>query len=84
VAAACDLLGLDPLHVAGQGCLVAFVAPGVALEVLAVMRAHPAGAQACPIGRAVAAEPGRVRMHTMAGATRVVDVLVGEQLPRIC
>lgn len=84
VAAACDLLGLDPLHVAGEGCLVAFVAPDAALDVLVAMRAHPAGAQARPIGRAVAAEPGRVRMHTMAGASRVVDVLVGEHLPRLC
>jgi hydrogenase expression/formation protein HypE len=84
VAAACDLFGLDPLHVAGEGCLVAFVAPDAALEVLVAMRAHPAGAQARPIGRAVAAEPGRVRMHTMDGATRVVDMLAGEQLPRIC
>src|SRR5918999_896082 len=84
VAAACDLLGLDPLHVAGEGCLVAFVAPDAALDVLVAMRAHPAGAQARPIGRAVQAEPGRVRMHTLAGATRVVGMLVGEQLPRIC
>jgi hydrogenase expression/formation protein HypE len=84
VAAACDLLGLDPLHVAGEGCLVAFVAPDAALDVLVAMRAHPAGAQARPIGRAIAAEPGRVRIHTMVGATRVVDMLVGEQLPRIC
>jgi hydrogenase expression/formation protein HypE len=84
VAAACDLLGLDPLHVAGEGCLVAFVAPDAALDVLVAMRAHPAGAQARPIGRAVAAEPGRVRMHTMVGATRIVDTLVGEQLSRIC
>ncbi|HEX6472127.1 MAG TPA: hydrogenase expression/formation protein HypE [Streptosporangiaceae bacterium] len=84
VAAACELLGLDPLHVANEGCLVAFVAPEAALEVLAAMRAHPAGAQARPIGRAVAAKPGMVRMHTLVGATRVVDMLVGEQLPRIC
>ena len=88
VAAACDLLGLDPMHVANEGCLVAFVAPEAALDVLVAMRAHPAGAQARPIGRAVATPPasfaGRVRMHTMVGATRVVDMLVGEQLPRIC
>jgi hydrogenase expression/formation protein HypE len=84
VAAACDLLGLDPLHVANEGCLVAFVAPQAALEVLSAMRAHPAGRQARPIGRAVADRPGRVRMHTLVGATRVVDMLVGEQLPRIC
>ncbi|HEU5158405.1 MAG TPA: hydrogenase expression/formation protein HypE [Streptosporangiaceae bacterium] len=84
VAAACDLLGLDPLHVANEGCLVAFVSPEAALDVLVAMRAHPAGHQARPIGRAVAAHPGRVRMYTTVGATRVVDMLVGEQLPRIC
>jgi hydrogenase expression/formation protein HypE len=84
VVGACDLLGLDPLHVANEGCLVAFVAPEAALEVLAAMRAHPAGTQARPIGRAVAEQPGRVRMHTSAGATRVVGVLAGGQLPRIC
>lgn len=84
VAAACELLGLDPLHVANEGCLVAFVAPDAALGVLGAMRAHSAGAQARPIGRVVAEQPGRVRMHTLIGATRIVDMLVGEQLPRIC
>jgi hydrogenase expression/formation protein HypE len=84
VAAACDLLGLDPLHVAGEGCLVAFVAPRAAREVLAVMRAHPDGRQAALVGEAVADHPGRVVLRTPLGATRFVEMLVGEQLPRIC
>jgi hydrogenase expression/formation protein HypE len=84
VTAACSLLGLDPLHMANAGCLVALVAPDVALEVLAAMRAHPAGAQARPIGRAVAAEPGRVRMHTLVGATRLVDPPGCERPSRLC
>ncbi|MFC5821714.1 hydrogenase expression/formation protein HypE [Nonomuraea harbinensis] len=84
VAAACDLLGLDPLHVANEGCLVAFVAPDRAEEVLAVMRGLDEGAQATRIGTVVAGHPGRVVMRTLVGSTRVVDMLVGEQLPRIC
>jgi hydrogenase expression/formation protein HypE len=82
VAASCERLGLDPLHVANAGCLVAFVAPEAALDVLVAMRAHPAGTQARPIGRAVAAHHGLVRMYTMAGETRLVDP-PGEQVPRV-
>jgi len=84
VAAACELLGLDPLHVANEGCLVALVAPDRADAVLAAMRACPEGAQARAIGRVVADHPGRVTMNTLVGSTRIVDMLVGEQLPRIC
>lgn len=84
VAAACELLGLDPLHVANEGCLVAFVAPTHADAVLAAMRACPEGEQARVIGRVVADHPGRVTMNTLVGSTRVVDMLIGEQLPRIC
>jgi len=84
VAAACDLLGLDPLHVANEGCAVAFVDPASADAVLAAMRARPEGAQAVRIGTAVAQDPGRVVMRTLVGAYRIVDMLVGEQLPRIC
>jgi hydrogenase expression/formation protein HypE len=84
VVGACDLLGLDPLYMANAGCLVAFVAPEAALEVLAAMRAQREGAQARPIGRAVADQPGRVRMHTPDGATRSLDGLAGEQPSRIC
>jgi hydrogenase expression/formation protein HypE len=84
VAAACDLLGLDPLHVANEGCLVAVTAPDVADEVLAVMRSRPEGRHATRLGDVVTDHPGRVVMRTLLGSTRVVDMLVGEQLPRIC
>lgn len=84
VASACELLGLDPLHVANEGCLVAFVAPSVADAVLAAMRADPAGREARVIGTVTAGPPGRVAARTLVGSRRVVDMLVGEQLPRIC
>lgn len=84
VAAACEMLGLDPLHVANEGCLVAFVAPDVADDVLAVMRARPEGAAAARVGEVVEGQPGRVVMRTLVGARRVVDMPIGEQLPRIC
>ncbi|NJP88721.1 hydrogenase expression/formation protein HypE [Nonomuraea sp. FMUSA5-5] len=84
VAAACELLGLDPLHVANEGCLVAFVDAARAGTVLAAMRALPEGSAATRIGTVVAAHPGRVTMRTLVGSHRVVDMLVGEQLPRIC
>ncbi|MEV1249406.1 hydrogenase expression/formation protein HypE [Nonomuraea sp. NPDC049750] len=84
VAAACDLLGLDPLHVANEGCLVTFVDPAVAEAVLAAMRDRPEGAAATRIGTVVADHPGRVTTRTLVGSSRVVDMLVGEQLPRIC
>ena len=84
VAAACEILGLDPLHVANEGCLVAMVAPEVTDRVLAAMLARPEGAAARVIGRVVDDHPGRVTARTLVGATRIVDMLVGEQLPRIC
>ncbi|ABW12802.1 hydrogenase expression/formation protein HypE [Parafrankia sp. EAN1pec] len=84
VAAACDLLGLDPLHVANEGCLIAVVAPEAADEILAVMRSRPESRHATCLGDVVAGHPGRVVMRTLLGSTRLVDMLVGEQLPRIC
>jgi hydrogenase expression/formation protein HypE len=84
VASACELLGLDPLHVANEGCLVAFVAAPVAEQVLAVMRSVPAGAEARIIGHLTDGPAGRVTARTPIGAGRIVDMLVGEQLPRIC
>ena len=84
VAAACDLLGLDPLHVANEGKLVAVVAPEAAETVLAAMHAHPLGRDAAIIGEAVADEHNFVQMTTGFGGGRIVDWLSGEQLPRIC
>jgi hydrogenase expression/formation protein HypE len=84
VEAACELLGLDPLYVANEGKLVAIVAPEAAAEVLAAMRAHPAGAAAAVVGT-VTDDPHRfVQMATRFGGRRMVDWLSGEQLPRIC
>jgi hydrogenase expression/formation protein HypE len=84
VAAACEMLGLDPLHVANEGCLVAFAAPETAETLLATMRSRPEGAGAVRLGVVVAEHPGRVVMNTLVGGRRIVDMLVGEQLPRIC
>jgi len=84
VEAACELLGLDPLHVANEGCLVAIVAPHAADDLLAAMRATPEGCGAVRIGEVIAARPGRVTLRTLVGSQRIVDMLVGEQLPRIC
>ena len=84
VTAACELLGLDPLYVANEGKLVAFVAPRSAAPVLAAMRAHPLGRNAAIIGEAVADEHRFVQMRTAFGGERIVDWLAGEQLPRIC
>lgn len=84
VAAACEMLGLDPLHVANEGCLVAFVTPAAADTVLDAMRTLPEGAAAVRIGQAVPEHPGRVTARTLVGAQRIVDMLIGEQLPRIC
>ncbi len=84
VAAACELLGLDPLYVANEGKLVAIVAPEAADRLLAVMRAHTLGRDAAAIGTVVADEQHFVQMTTSFGGGRIVDWLSGEQLPRIC
>ncbi len=84
VQAACEMLGLDPLYVANEGKLVAFVPPTHAEKVLAAMRAHPLGAQAACIGQVTAEHPGMVTARTGIGGRRVVDMQVGELLPRIC
>lgn len=84
VQAACEMLGFDPLYVANEGKLVVIVAAEDADAVLAVMRANPYGQQACVIGQVQESPAGRVLMRTVLGSTRVVDVLTGELLPRIC
>ena len=84
VRAACEMLGLDPLHVANEGKLVAIVPASAAQAVLAAMRALPEGAEAVEIGHVVADHPAMVTVRTIVGSQRIVDMLVGEQLPRIC
>ncbi len=84
VGGACDLLGIDPLYVANEGKLVAVVPAEEACAALAALRGHPLGADAAAIGR-IAAEPERiVLLETSFGGTRIVDMLVGDPLPRIC
>nr|WP_329202604.1 MULTISPECIES: hydrogenase expression/formation protein HypE [unclassified Streptomyces] len=84
VANACAILGLDPLYVANEGKLVAFVPREHADAVLEAMRAHPLGRRAAVIGEAVESHQGLVVARTGLGGTRVVDLPIGEQLPRIC
>ncbi len=84
VAAACEMLGFDPLYVANEGKLVAFVPGDTAASMLDAMRLAPYGEGACQIGVVEEAPAGRVLMRTAIGGTRVIDVLSGEMLPRIC
>ncbi len=84
VAAACELLGIDPLYVANEGKLVAVVAPDQADAALSALRAHPLGADARRVGDIHADPPGIVVLRTAMGGTRIVDMLVGDPLPRIC
>ncbi|WP_192355456.1 hydrogenase expression/formation protein HypE [Mesorhizobium mediterraneum] len=84
VAAACELLGLDPLNVANEGKLIAICAAEDAETLLAAIRAHPKGRDAAIIGEVVADQHALVRMKTRLGGMRVVDWIAGEQLPRIC
>jgi hydrogenase expression/formation protein HypE len=84
VAGACEILGLDPLYVANEGICLAIVARETADEALSILRSHPLGAAATIIGEVVADHPRAVWMKSRIGGTRVVDLLTGEQLPRIC
>jgi hydrogenase expression/formation protein HypE len=84
VKGACEILGLDPLYVANEGKLIAIVAPELAGPLVARMRDNPYGRGACVIGEVKTEPPGIVAMATSFGGTRIVDMLVGEQLPRIC
>ena len=84
VHAACELLGLDPLHVANEGKLICICEAGDVEALLAVMRAHPKGGDAAIIGEIVEDDACLIRMETGFGGSRVVDWLAGEQLPRIC
>jgi hydrogenase expression/formation protein HypE len=84
VSGACEILGFDPLYVANEGKLIAFVSPDTADKVLAIMRSHPLGKNSVIIGEVTADHPSTVVMKTRIGGSRVVDMLSGEQLPRIC
>jgi hydrogenase expression/formation protein HypE len=84
VKGACEILGLDPLYVANEGKLLAIVAADDAHQVLVAMRSHPLGSEAAIVGEVTSDHPGFVTMKTRVGGTRVVDMLSGEQLPRIC
>jgi hydrogenase expression/formation protein HypE len=84
VRSACEILGLDPLYVANEGKLLAFVDPNDTQKVLETIRQNPLGREAQIIGEAVSTHPGQVVMKTMVGGTRIVDMPLGEQLPRIC
>jgi hydrogenase expression/formation protein HypE len=84
VRGASELLGIDPMYVACEGRLVAVVAPDQAAAALAALRGHPLGAQAAIIGEVTAEPPGAVLLKTAFGGTRIVDLLVGDPLPRIC
>jgi hydrogenase expression/formation protein HypE len=84
VRGACEILGLDPLYVANEGKLVAYVAPEYAERAVARMRAHPLGRHATIIGEVTGEHPGRVFQRSRIGGLRVVEMLTGEQLPRIC
>jgi hydrogenase expression/formation protein HypE len=80
----CEILGLDPLYLANEGRLVAIVPAEEADAALAAMHAHPLGNGACRIGQCTEHRPGQVVMHTVLGGQRIVDMLIGDQLPRIC
>ncbi len=84
VRGACEMLGLDPLYVANEGKLVAIVAPNVAEDLVAVMREHPLGREAQIIGRVTQDNPGLLTLRSNVGTVRIVDMLSGDQLPRIC
>jgi len=84
VRAACELLGFDPLYVANEGKLIAIVAPGDAEAILNAMKKNAYGRGSVIIGEVTDKHPGRVNMKTLLGASRIVDMLSGELLPRIC
>jgi len=84
VKAFCEILGLDPLYLANEGKIVVLVPEAEARAALAALASHPLGRDACAIGRVSEGEAGRVTMRTLLGGRRIVDMMVGEQLPRIC
>ena len=83
-ASACELLGLDPVYVANEGVFIAVVAPEISAEALKLMQQHQAGERAAYIGKVTTNYPRKVLMNSRIGGRRVLSMLVGEQLPRIC
>jgi len=84
VRAVCELLGYDPLNLANEGKFVAVVGRADADRLVSQMRKHPLGRSAAVIGEVVTAHPGKVLMDTVSGGKRIVEMVSGEQLPRIC
>jgi len=84
VTATCELLGLDPLHVANEGRFVAFVSQADSERAVEVLRGHPVSESARIIGRVDGGPPGQVSCRGALGISRAIDMLTGEQLPRIC
>jgi hydrogenase expression/formation protein HypE len=84
VRGACAILGLDPLFVANEGKLLALVAAAAAERLLTTMRSHPLGSEAVIIGEITGGSNGKVHMRTAIGGLRAIEMLAGEQLPRIC
>ncbi|MDI1291357.1 MAG: hydrogenase expression/formation protein HypE [Methylobacter sp.] len=85
VSSACEILGFDPLYIANEGCFALFVPQAQAAQTLSVLHRHPLGKQACQIGTVTATHSkGSVTLKTAMGISRVLDLLSGEQLPRIC
>jgi hydrogenase expression/formation protein HypE len=84
VEAGCEMLGLDPLYVANEGIMAAFIAPELAEAALSLLQSEPLGRDAFLAGWAVIDHPGLVVLKTELGTTRIVDLLPGDQLPRIC
>ena len=84
VATACEMLGLDPLYIANEGKLVAIVPPDDADKILETMKKNEYGKDSAIIGEVTSGKPGRVVMKTILGTTRIIDILVGDPLPRIC
>jgi hydrogenase expression/formation protein HypE len=84
VRGACEILGLDPLYVANEGRFAAFVAKNDVEKALSIMRRHPLGKDACLIGQVTEDTRGLVTLKSAIGAARILDMLAGDQLPRIC
>jgi hydrogenase expression/formation protein HypE len=84
VRGACEILGFDPLYVANEGKCIAFVAPDAADAALEAMRSHPRGSEAAIVGKVVEGPKGQVVLRSRIGGERIVDMMSGEQLPRIC